>query len=296
MRKRPVSRALLGSLAACSLSIVAGAVPLAGAQAAAELSPSVGTVAGVPFAYCDANIMEVPEPPDPDGGFPPSINNGTYYNPYLQPDIWSDMIPLEFSPVFLTDSGGLPLSFDGIYVSDNGTVYFNDNGLNGDPPTFMGFTDMWQTMKDVADGYANGARGWGFSYAAPFLADVDLEKGGQISWGASPDGSSVCVQWADVEAAKDGVSGTNTFQLLLIDRSSETGRDVGDFDIVYNYDQIGWDESEVMNWTSAPNGQEEDTWGIAAYSNQTFEPGTFMALPGSAVQGALLDSGPQALI
>jgi hypothetical protein len=69
-----------------------------------------------------------------------------------------------------------------------------------------------------------------------------------------------------------------------IDRS-DTG--VGNFDTEFNYDQILWEAGEA-------NGSDPDGLGGAAarvgYSNGTGNPGTFFELPGSAINGAFLDS------
>ncbi|MEN8217794.1 MAG: Calx-beta domain-containing protein [Pseudomonadota bacterium] len=73
---------------------------------------------------------------------------------------------------------------------------------------------------------------------------------------------------------------TYSFQVILIDRS-DIG--AGEFDIEYNYEQVQWE-------TGNASGGNSVRVGYSNGSDVNFE------LEGSAVNGALIDGGPNALI
>ena len=81
----------------------------------------------------------------------------------------------------------------------------------------------------------------------------------------------------------------NTFQLILVARP-ELG--AGDFDIEFNYQQIQWETGDASGGTNGLGG----TSAAVGYSNGTGTAGTNFQLPGSLVNGALIDGGPDALI
>jgi len=62
---------------------------------------------------------------------------------------------------------------------------------------------------------------------------------------------------------------------------------------VFNYDQIQWETGQASG--SDANGRGGDSARVG-YSNGTGAAGTFFELIGSAVNGAFLDGGPNALI
>ncbi|HEY5170368.1 MAG TPA: nidogen-like domain-containing protein, partial [Acidimicrobiia bacterium] len=119
---------------------------------------------------------------------------------------------------------------------------------------------------------------------APFLADVDTRTGNAVTYGTGTvDGHSAWgVNWPGVGCYNLNTSVLNNFQMILVDRSDVAA---GDFDIEFNYDRIQWDSGQAsdgdancLNGSSARAGYSD---GTAA---NTFE------LPGSAVDGAFLDS------
>ena len=119
---------------------------------------------------------------------------------------------------------------------------------------------------------------------AAFFADVDTRVGNTATYGSGTvDGRPAWgVNWNGVACFDQNPSVLNYFQLLLVDRS-DIG--VGDFDIEFNYDQIQWEtgtasggDASCLGGSSARVGYSD---GTAA---NTFE------LPGSAVNGAFLDS------
>jgi hypothetical protein len=166
------------------------------------------------------------------------------------------------------------LSFSEVYVNTNGNVTL-DSALG----TY--------TPDDITAA--------GLNIIAPFWADVDTREAGEpVRYGADTvDGHSAFgVNWLDVDyfgGSTDHIN-RNFFQLVLIDRSDIAA---GDFDIEFNYDQIQWETG------TASDGDENGLGGFSAragFSNGTGDPGTFFELFGSAINGAFLDGGPQALI
>ena len=73
----------------------------------------------------------------------------------------------------------------------------------------------------------------------------------------------------------------NTFQVILIDRS-DTG--AGNFDIEFNYDSILWETG------TASGGNSDGLGGNSARVGWTDGVANAFELPGSAVNGAFLDS------
>jgi len=160
------------------------------------------------------------------------------------------------------------LSFTQAYVNNNGNITF-DVPLS----TFTPF-DLTSTATQII---------------APFFADVDTSSAGdEVTYGTGTVGSrnAFGVNWLNVDyfASDPSHTSRNFFQLILIDRS-DTG--AGNFDIEFNYDQIEWETGE------ASGGDDDGLGGDSArvgFSNGTGDPGTFFELPGSAVNGAFLDS------
>lgn len=166
------------------------------------------------------------------------------------------------------------VSFGNVYVNNNGNVTF-DNSLS----TFTPF-NLTATNRQII---------------APFFADVDTRNAGDpVTYGAGTFGghSAFGVNWVNVDYFASSINNTarNSFQLILVDRS-DIG--AGDFDIVFNYDQIEWETGTASNGSAAGLGGDS---ARAGFSNGTGNPGTFFELAGSAVNGAFLDGGPNALI
>lgn len=168
----------------------------------------------------------------------------------------------------------LGVSFSDAYVNNNGNITF-DSPLS----TFTPF-DLTSTGQQII---------------APFFADVDTRfAGNEVTYGTGifEGHSAFGVNWLDVDYYFSDVSHTNRnfFQLLLVDRS-DIG--AGDFDIIFNYDQIQWESGEASGSDGSGLGGSS---ARAGYSNGTGNPGTSFELFGSAVNGAFLDGGPNALI
>lgn len=94
-----------------------------------------------------------------------------------------------------------------------------------------------------------------------------------------------CVNWVNVGYFSGRVDKLNSFQLLLIERS-DTG--TSNFDIEFNYNTILWETGDASGGANGFGGNS----ARAGYANGTMAPGTFRELPGSAINGGLLDSEP----
>ncbi|MEX0728537.1 MAG: nidogen-like domain-containing protein [Planctomycetaceae bacterium] len=167
------------------------------------------------------------------------------------------------------------LSFSSVYVNNNGNVT-----LDEDLSEFTPF-DLTSTGRQII---------------APFFADVDTsEAGDTVKYGTDTvDGNAAFgVNWLNVDyfASSTEHTSRNFFQLVLIDRSADFA--AGDFDIEFNYDQIQWETGTFSGGDANGLGGSS---ARAGFSNGTGDPGTFFELFGSAINGAFLDGGPQALI
>jgi len=174
---------------------------------------------------------------------------------------------------------GFDVNFFGVtrnqlWVNNNGNVTF-DAALS----TFTPF-DLTSTGQEII---------------APFFADVDTRNAGDpVTYGPGTfEGRPAFgVNWINVDYFSSSAAHTNrnSFQLILVDRS-DIG--AGEFDIVFNYDQIQWETGEASGGDADGLGGDSARVG---YSNGTGDPDTFFELPGSAVNGAFLDGGPDALV
>lgn len=122
---------------------------------------------------------------------------------------------------------------------------------------------------------------------APFFADVDTRNASsqEVTYGTGiVDGHNAFgVDWVDVGYYPSSADKLNSFQLVLVDRD-DTGS--GNFDIEFNYDKIQWETGGASGGTDGLGGDS----ARVGYSNATGLPGTFFELPGSAVNGAFLDT------
>lgn len=165
------------------------------------------------------------------------------------------------------------IEFEELYINNNGNVTF-DNSLS----TFTPF-DLNSTTRQII---------------APFFADVDTRVAGEpVTYGPGTfqGRPAFGVNWINVDYYFSSSNNTNrnSFQLILVNRS-DTG--AGNFDIVFNYDQIQWEAGTASGGDSSGRGGNS---ARAGYSNGTQLQGSFYELPGSAVNGAFLDGGPYAL-
>lgn len=180
----------------------------------------------------------------------------------------TDLVPLGFTDGPIVFFGQ---TYNHLYVNNNGNVTF-DNRLS----TYTPFSLLSTTHPMIA----------------PFFADVDTrgQGSGLTSYGLGTFAGRPAfgVTWADVGGVGYYPTATdklNRFQMLIVKRS-DVGP--GDFDIVFNYDQIQWE-------TGGASGGEAGLGGDSARAGFSNGLDTSFELPGSAVNGAFLDGGPNAL-
>lgn len=180
--------------------------------------------------------------------------------------------------------GPLALGFTANYFGTNyTTTYLSNNGY----VTFGGGQTAF-TPVGLGSGYT------GLPIIAAFFADVDTRaaNGGSVQWGSNTFGgrNAFGATWTDVGYYPSQSNKLNTFQLLLVDRSDIA---VGDFDIVLNYDKIQWETGGADGGTNGVGG----TSASVGYNKGTgATAGQYGTLPGSLVNGALLDNGPNSLV
>lgn len=182
-------------------------------------------------------------------------------------DCFTTATPLGFTANFFGTT------YSQTFVSNNGYVTF-------------GAGQGTYTPSGLTAGYS------GLPIIAAFYADVDTRpgNGGSVTYGTGTyaGGNAFGVTYDRVGYYSNGTDKLNTFQLILVDRSA-TG--AGNFDIYFNYDQIQWETGSASGGSGGLGG----TSAAVGYANGSGAPGTFGQLPGSLVNGALLDSGANAL-
>ena len=160
--------------------------------------------------------------------------------------------------------------FNDLTVNNNGNVTFN-----GPLASFTPFPLLTTATPIIA----------------PFFADVDTRLGSPVTYGTGTvDGrQAFAVNYVDVRhfsvnGANQGLP-SNDFQLVLIDRSDVSP---GDFDMEFNYDRILWEAGTASGSNQFGLGGSTARVGYTNGVDRAFE------LPGSAVPGSFLDSGPAA--
>jgi hypothetical protein len=185
-------------------------------------------------------------------------------------DISSNAVPLGIDGAAGINFFGQ--SFTSVYVNDNGNVSF-----------------QLPLSQFSPSGFATGV---GLPIIAPFLADVDISTGtGAITYGnATYNGRTAFVaDWLNVGHFDSSIDKLNSFQLILTDRS-DTG--AGNFDMEFNYNQIKWETGDASGGVDGHGGESAS----AGYSNGlSGANNAFYQLPGSLINGALLDGGPDSL-
>lgn len=155
-------------------------------------------------------------------------------------------------------------TFNSFFVNNNGNVSFNGSIGTFTPEPFPVAS---QPM------------------IAPFWGDVDTsgtgtEPGGNNVWIASPNASTVVVTWDTVGFFPSDNSLENSFQLVLRDRSVDTGT-AGDFDIEFRYEQLQWTTGDASDGVGGLGG-------TPAQAGYDAGDGTnFFVLPGSRTADVL---------
>jgi Nidogen-like/PEP-CTERM motif len=180
-------------------------------------------------------------------------------------------------PVNLGLSGAL-----NFFGATSSTVFVNNNGN-------ITFTSALPQF--TPNGLATGV---GQPIIAAFFADVDTRGAGSglTTYGnATYNGhTAFVINWPNVGYFPSATNKLNNFQMILTDRS-DTG--AGNFDIEFNYNQIQWETGGASGGTNGLGGVS----AAVGYSNGlSGTNNVFFQLPGSLVNGALLDGGVNALI
>jgi hypothetical protein len=159
-------------------------------------------------------------------------------------------------------------NFNSLFVNNNGNVTFN-----APLGTYTPFSLLSTSTPMLA----------------PFFADVDTRGAGSglVQYGQSNlNGRSVFgVNWLNVGYYNSQVDKTNSFQLIVTNRSDITA---GDFDFQLNYDDVRWETGSASNGTAGFGGSS----ARAGWSNGAT---TSYELAGSAVNGSFLNGGGHAL-
>jgi Nidogen-like/PEP-CTERM motif len=181
----------------------------------------------------------------------------------------TDAIPLGFSANFFG------VVYSSTFVSNNGYLTFNS-------------PQGAYTPSGLGTGYT------GQPIIAAFFADVDTRgaTSGLTSYGTGTYAGHTAfgATWPAVGYYPGQTDLLNTFQIILTDRSDVAA---GDFDIYFNYDQIQWETGGASGGSGGLGGISAAVGFNAGTGNAD---GTYFELPGSLVNGAFLDGGPNALI
>lgn len=179
-------------------------------------------------------------------------------------DLSTALVPIGFAVNFLG------LNATDLFVNNNGNLTFNSDLFTFTPDPII----------------TNG-----LPIIAPFWADVDTRAGNIVTFGnGTVNGQQAfAANWDNVRFfdATDPANAatTNRFQVVLIDRSDINP---GDFDIEFNYTDINWESGTASLGDTSGLGGDSARVGLSNGSTFSIE------LPGSAVNGAFLNSGPAA--
>jgi RHS repeat-associated protein len=157
-------------------------------------------------------------------------------------------------------------NYSSLYVNNNGNVTF------GSPlGTYTPFALMASSPAIIA----------------PFFADIDTRSAGSdaVSYGAitSNGHTAFCVNWLNVGYFSGHVDKLISAQLIIENRDD---RAPGDFDIIFNYDHVGWETGDASGGSNGFGGTAAEVGFSAGDGNASH----FFKLPGSITPGAFLDS------
>ena len=165
------------------------------------------------------------------------------------------------------------LTYTQAYVNNNGNLTFSGALFNYSPGG-LALSDQ--------------------SIIAPFWADVDTRGAGSglttYGTGTYAGHTAFDALWPAVGYYSSATDKLDTFQVVLVNRS-DLG--AGDFDIYFNYGPMAWETGGASGGVDGLGGD----CAVAGYSNGTGAGSGEVTyeLPGSAVCGALIDGGSDAL-
>jgi hypothetical protein len=150
-------------------------------------------------------------------------------------------------------------NYSQLYVNNNGNVSFN-HGLSD--YTFGSLVNRTNPI------------------IAPFFSDIDTRNAGSpVSYGKTDyEGyTAFAVNWVDVDyfPSSGSHSERNSFQLVLVDRS-DTGS--GNFDFVFNYDALEWDNYSIWDTSFMGYGAEGNLYGRTTGFFKGFTPELALAM------------------
>lgn len=159
-------------------------------------------------------------------------------------------------------------NFSSLFVNNNGNVTFDSASYTYTPFSLLSTSTPM---------------------LAPFFADVDTRgaASGLVQYGQSTlDGHSVFgVNWLNVGYFPSASDKTNSFQLIITDRSDIAA---GDFDFQFNYDNVEWE-------TGSASGGSNGLGGYSARAGWSNGVSSSYELAGSAVNGSFINGGGNAL-
>jgi Nidogen-like len=135
----------------------------------------------------------------------------------------------------------------------------------------------------------------GVPIIAPYFADVDtlVPGSGTVTYGTGTVNGNAAfgVNWPSVGyyGENNAANQSDSFQMLLISRP-DLGD--GDFEIEFNYNNIQWETGNASQGYLGMGGES----AVVGFSNGTGNPGTFYELPGSGINGALVNGGQDSLV
>lgn len=155
-------------------------------------------------------------------------------------------------------------TYDQIYINMNGNCTFGS--------AFSGYNPGTSTLS-----------GTNRNIMAPLWADVDTRNTStaQVTYSSTSPGAipqvdgrnAFFVNWIGVSRYNNQSTPTNSFQLVIVDRS-DTG--AGNFDFMFNYDEVAWDIATSAStrraragWARAGSGYELPGSGTASTSLST---------------------------
>ena len=158
-------------------------------------------------------------------------------------------------------------TYTSVFVNNNGNVTFNASQGTFTPPAIVDPT--------------------GNPLLAPFFADVDTRVGPLVTFGTGSYGGQAAfgVNWLGVGYYSQHLDLTNSFQLLLVDRSDVAA---GDADIYFNYGSMQWETGDASGGSGGFGGE-------CAHVGFNNGAGASYEVPGSGICGALIDGGAYAL-
>jgi Nidogen-like/HYR domain/Fibronectin type III domain len=282
--RRVVPRA--GALAVLAVAAVIGAA-FTGIALSASPPPKPPPTSGPPKPPA-AQPPSTPKPPlPPKGGKPAPLHPRTVAHPLVE--LGPNAVDLSAE---CTDANKtVPPGDDNVYVHAPLTFSINFFGNTYDHAYVNNNGDL--TFDSQYGVYTPGPLdSVGQPIIAPFFADVytDGENFGTVYYGNTMfDGhDAFCATWVGV-GYYIGNDKVNTFQVLLVDRSD---RGPGEFDIVFNYDQVQWEAGSASGGSDGVCVSDGCVSAEAGYSAGV--PASTFELPGSFQHGAFLD--PNGLI